>query len=179
MCVKEFIMRYLLGLVVLLCISIPSRADSFMFSFSGAGFSGSGMIEASQLTTSNIFLISSLSGMMNGQSILDTPNTQGVVFHGVNDSWGLDPTGSGIFFTDASGISWGLFLFDNPVRDVLFNNGSGFRTQVQLNIARVPEPSTWAMLVVALALITLFLRLSPSRRFQARKDSSKSFNFAR
>lgn len=163
-------MRYLLGLTLLLAVAIPSRADSFSFTFTSSTFSGSGLIEASQLAPSpslaNLFVISSLSGMMNGQAISMTANTQGIIFHRADDSWGLDPTGSGVYFTDAGGTSWSLFLFSQPIRNMLVNNAAGgFRTEVQLSIVRISEPSTLAMIAVGLALATLLFRRSARRSF--------------
>lgn len=149
-------MRCLLIVWTFLVISLPSRADTFTFSFTGVDlpYSGSGIINASQYSAiPTVFLISSLAGTMNSGDISMTSGSQGVICQNPDGTFGLDHTGSGIYFTDALGTGWGFYLFSGPLRSMLIGDAVGAaRTRINLDIERVPEPGTGLLIASSLLL---------------------------
>jgi hypothetical protein len=145
-------------LLMVLLMQPTAKADSFTFSFVSSTYSGSGFIQANQFVIPSIYIVSFISGSMNGLPLFVTPITQSVVYNvpGTN-LFTLDPTGSGIYFTTSDGTSWAMFRFDNPVSDIIVKNAGGPVTQIYLSIVRVPEPSTLLLLGIGLlGLVGLF-----------------------
>jgi hypothetical protein len=159
-----------LGLVSLIAAVAPASAAQYTFSFSGNSLfpfglqtlAGSGIFTTSDTGVSVIgddpsdlgFKILSVSGTVNGSNIVAPVNANGYGFYFVPTSAFpnfLDGTGS--TFSTAAGQS--VTFFDQSSNDMFrvntMGNGifSGFVTATSSPVvAAVPEPSTWAMMIL-------------------------------
>jgi hypothetical protein len=151
----------------------PAQAAEYLFGFSGSGFFGGSLNATGTLTTSDassvnplngftVQTITGISGVFNGSAI--TGLAPGVF--GANNLFYLTGPffvdGNGLGFTTAAGVSANLFV----------TNGSAFRVNTQGAglltglvtatatpvAAAVPEPATWAMLILGFGAIGYSLR---------------------
>jgi hypothetical protein len=94
---------------VLMSAGITAHADSFDFSFSGSTGSGSGTFTGSLTSTPGVYLITSVTGTTNGQTIANLlpPGTYPTSF-GVSGENDNDLYLNGAAFVDFAGISYVL-----------------------------------------------------------------------
>ena len=176
-----------LGLIgaaaVVICAAAPASAAQYLFNFSGNGFFGGTLNGSGTLTTDDISFVNALngytaqhitgiSGTFNGSAITgQAPGT-----FGANDLFYLTGPffvdGNGLSFKTASGIMGNLFI-TNDTSYRVNTQGAGLLTGLVTAsaspvAAAVPEPATWAMMLIGFAGIGLaFRRRRPAMLRQA------------
>ena len=167
--------------VIALCVSTaPALASEFMFDFStttpliGGSGSGSGSIFTDDITIDSrgftAQMITGISGNFNGSAItgLATPFGANNLYYVTGPSF-VD--GSGLGFVTAAGTNVNLF-FQDSVGSYRINTTSPFTSSfVQATssgaIAAVPEPATWAMMLLGFGAIGFKTRCVRSLRRSA------------
>jgi hypothetical protein len=145
----------------------PASASMYAFQFSGNSLFGNRTIEGTGVfTTSDVgvtvpgdndlgYKILSVSGEVNGSMITAPANANGYGYYFLTGPSFLDGTGSR-FFT-ASGLDVDFFnqSSNGRYRVNTFGTGGGFTGFVDTSfapvVAAVPEPSTWAMMILGFA----------------------------
>ncbi len=139
-----------------------ANAASYTFSFSGSGYTGSGTLTTSDTVTAgydqqNGYEITSFTGMVNGVAIGNIlPVATDIGGTPINNL--LYPSVSMLFDNQGIGFSWNgvnVNIYNDviPEQLELFIAGQG-STPIDFNltaVAAVPEPSTWAMMMLGLA----------------------------
>jgi hypothetical protein len=164
---------------VALASASPASAAEFAFNFSGTGFFGGALNGSGVLTTNDqsvvnpqngftVQAITGITGTFNGSNITGlAPGLFGAnnLFY-LNGPFFVD--GNGLGFTTASGVSANLFV----------TNGTSFRVNTQgaglltglvtasatQVTAAVPEPGTWAMMLLGFGAIGAVMRRRRSVR---------------
>lgn len=170
-----------LVLPALMSFTTPASAALISFSFSGSGFSGSGTFTTDDTNTiSNPFpcsgcadgpgsLVTAVTGSVNGQTItglgdVDSffSNTNRFYLSTTNDA--VDFGGIALIttadeyniFNGAYDGEDGLFILSNADSESLYLHP--IVGTAQLITSAVPEPATWAMMLVGLGIVGLAVR---------------------
>jgi hypothetical protein len=173
--------RLLGAAVIAICASTaPASASEFIFDFStttpliGGSGSGSGSIFTDDITVDSrgftAQTITGINGTFNGSTItgLATPFGANNLYYVTGPSF-VD--GSGLGFVTAAGTNVNLF-FQDSVGSYRINTTSPFTSSfVQATsseaIAAVPEPATWAMMLLGFGAIGFQIRRVRSLRRSA------------
>ena len=144
-------------------VSAPATAAQYMFGFSGTNLFGSPAMAVGNgvFTTSNVstvvggrtaFAITSITGVVNGSVIVaPTAATYGNYF----TDGGSFLDGTGLRFFTAAGNDIRFFFQDSvsKYRVNTFSPGAtGFVTATSSLVAGVPEPATWAMMILGFGM---------------------------
>ncbi len=157
-----------------LCAAAPASAAVYMFDFSGTGFFGGTLNGSGTLTTNDISFvnpvngytaqtITGITGTFNGSQITGlAPGTFGANnFFYLTGPFFVD--GSGLGFRTASGVSGNLFV-TNDTSYRVNTMGAGLLTGLvtarvtPVVAAAVPEPTTWAMMLLGFGAIGFAMR---------------------
>ena len=143
------------------------NAKTLMWSYSGPGNSGGGTFDAT-LQGDGSYLLDGVHGVANGQTITgldDFDGSDNVVFPPSPPNIGVDTLG--IAF-DAGGIAYNLYEDDgnfNPDSEFacgavycLITSESPTIALDSFTVTVVPEPATWAMMVLGLGALGAALR---------------------
>lgn len=162
--------RYLFGTALALCAlaSTPATAAEVMFDFSGSGFFGGTLNGSGTLTTSDesfvnpdngftVQKITGITGTFNGSAI--TGLAPGVF--GANNLFYLTGPffvdGNGLGFNTASGVAVNLFVTGGTAYQVNTQGAGLLIGRVTANAttvaAAVPEPSTWALMLLGFGFV--------------------------
>lgn len=164
-----------LGLIGAAAISMiastPASAAVYMFNFSGTGlFFGEALVGNGTLTTNDTSFVNPLngytaqtitgsSGTYNGSQITGLANVTGSnnLFY-LTGPFFVD--GNGLGFTTAAGAAVNLFVTtDTRYRLNAGGLSSGFvNASASAVTAAVPEPATWAMMLIGFGAIGLSVR---------------------
>jgi PEP-CTERM motif-containing protein len=147
-----------------LALTAPASASMYTFQFSGNSLFGNRTIDGNGVfTTSDVgvavpgdndlgYQILSITGEVNGSAIAAPTNANGYGYYFLTGPSFLDGTGSR--FLTASGLDVDFFnqSTNGLYRVNTFGNGGGFTGFVDASsavvVAAVPEPSTWAMMIL-------------------------------
>ena len=167
-----------LGLVsaatLALLAASPASAAQYLFDFSGTGFFGGTLNGSGTLTTDDVSFVNALngytaqtitgiSGTFNGSTITGLANVTGSnnLFY-LTGPFFVD--GNGLGFSTASGVSANLFV-TNGTSYRVNTMGAGLLTGLVTArvtpvtvAAAVPEPATWAMMLMGFGVIGAALR---------------------
>lgn len=142
-----------------LTVTQAEAARTFAFSFSGAGVSGSG-----RLTTADAgspYQITGITGTINGDAIT------GLSGYAAADNLLYYPTQpfvdfSGLSFTTASLGDWGMGWTGSAygITDSISNPSGACCgiTPLSLTVTAVPEPATWAMMLLGVGAMGFAMR---------------------
>ena len=158
---------------IALFASAPASAAQYLFNFSGTGFFGGTLNGSGTLTTNDVSFVNALngytaqtitgiSGIFNGSAITGlSPGTFGAnnLFY-LTGPFFVD--GNGLAFTTAAGVSANLFV-TNDTSYRVNTQGAGLLTGLVTAsaspvAAAVPEPATWAMMLLGFLGIGLAMR---------------------
>jgi hypothetical protein len=152
--------------------ALPASAATSLFDFSGTGFFGGTLNGSGTITTSDTSFtgtngftaqaITGITGTFNGSTI--TGLAPGL-FGANNLFYSSGPffvDGNGLGFTTASGVSANLFI-TNGTSYRVNTQGAGLLTGLVTAsatplVAAVPEPATWAMMLVGFGMIGAAVR---------------------
>lgn len=158
-----------------LCAAAPASAAQYLFEFSGTGFFGGTLNGSGTLTTDDTNFVSALNGYtfqnitgitgtFNGSTITGlSPGTFGAnnLFY-LTGPFFVD--GSGLGFRTASGVTGNLFV-TNDTSYRVNTMGAGLLTGLVTArvtpvavAAAVPEPTTWAMMLIGFGAIGVAMR---------------------
>lgn len=169
-----------IGAVIAMIGATPACAAVYDFNFSGTGlFFGEPLAGTGTLTTSDVSQVSSLNGYtyqtitgitgtFNGSQITGLANVTGSnnLFY-LTGPFFVD--GNGLGFSTAAGSSVNLFVTNGTQYRV--NAGglsTGFVTaRASPAMAAVPEPATWALMLVGFGAIGLSMRRRKTGLLQA------------
>ena len=162
-------MKYMIGLAAVLSATIvtPAAATDYSFSFSGSGIfgplTGSGIFSVADtpvMPGGSAFQITGISGAFNGSAITGLlPGFLGANNYYYKGNPFVDA--SGVSFSTAAGKSVNLLNQSSNgqyrVNTAPFDSGfvTASSSQVQ---AAVPEPTTWAMMIIGMGLIGAAMR---------------------
>lgn len=146
-----------------------ANATTFAWSYAGPGNSGSGTLSATAVGDGS-YSVDSIRGTANGQAIVGLDDTfngpDNTIFPPSPPNFGLDRFG--LSFDDAGGIQYNLYLNNPPFSDPAANCGVDYCLQtstadsalalMSFTLARVPEPATWAMMLLGLGGVGAALR---------------------
>ena len=153
----------------------PASATQYMFDFSGTGFFGGTLNGSGTLTTDDVSFVNALNGYtaQNITGITGTFNGSTITglapgFMGANNLFYLDGPffvdGNGLGFTTAAGVSANLFV-TNGTNYRVNTQGAGLLTGLVTAratpvsvAAAVPEPATWAMMLIGFGAVGVALR---------------------
>ena len=167
---RKFIL--LASALVSMAAAVPACASTYALNYSGV-FDGSGspLLASLRIVTSNTlnaaggYSINSVTGSVDGETVTgitpnpDAPNsTTGVSFTYDNNFFDANPVFNlnGLAF-ETSAASWNLWGTD-PDLYTLFKKVSGVRgytgaSDGSLTITAVPEPASWALLIVGFGMV--------------------------
>jgi hypothetical protein len=149
------------ALAAMMSVTVANAA-SYTFSFSGSGYTGSGTLTTSDTVTAGYdqqdgYEITSFTGMVNGVTIGDllavgtdvggAPVTN-LLYPSVPELF--DFQGFGFYL---NGAKASIYNYIDPSYFEIFIEGQGNKP-ISFNltaVAAVPEPSTWAMMMLGLA----------------------------
>ena len=172
--------RFTAAAALALVAASPACATQFDFDFSGNGFFGGTLAGTGVLTTDDTSFINptngytaqtitGISGTFNGSQI--TGLAPGLF--GANDLFYLTGPffvdGNGLGFTTAAGISANLFV-TNDTSYRVNTQGAGLLTGLVTATATaeapaaVPEPATWAMMLVGFGAVGYSMRFARRKR---------------
>jgi PEP-CTERM motif len=152
--------KSIIGLAFAFCcgMAAPALAETYSFSFTettdlfGSNIlNGSGTFTTSgpalEIGGQTAFAITGITGTVNGSTINPAAGTIGDYY--TTGPFFLD--GSGVNFATASGLTGNIFLQSN--NDLYRVNtlgpfASGYVSASSAPVAAVPEPSTWAMMIL-------------------------------
>jgi hypothetical protein len=175
--------KAILGLAIALTMTLPGAASAAVYTFSftpsqqliGGPVSGSGTFTTSdtsmQVGGQTAFEILSISGTVNGFQILAPTNASGYGNYFTTGASFLDGTGVTFFTAGSNGQNKVTFFNQSSnglYRVNTFSPGaSEFVNASSTLVAGVPEPSTWAMMILGFASIgLLYCRRNQYRRNQ-------------
>lgn len=161
----------------------PASAAEFLFNFSGNGFFGGTLNGTGTITTNDMSFISPTNGF-TAQSITGITGTfngspiTGLApgLFGANNLFFLTGPffvdGNGLGFTTAAGVSANLFV-TNGTSFRVNTQGAGLLTGLVTAsatpvTAAVPEPSTWAMMLLGFGVVGYSLRSARRRKTKLR-----------
>lgn len=152
-----------------LALTAPASAAEYIFNFTpsqaliGPPVSGSGTFTTSDVSTviggRTAFQITSITGMVNGSQIVAPTGNYGNYF--TTGPTFLD--GTGLRFFTQSGIDV-RFFFQDTVSRYRVNTFGAFGSSEYVNAtssratAAVPEPATWALMVIGFGAVGFALR---------------------
>ena len=155
----HIILKTTVGAAALLS-ALPASAAVFMFNFTpdtvffGSSYSGSGQFTTSDtaMTVGNqtAFSILSISGTANGSAIA-APAAAGISYGNYFTTGGFFLDGSGVNFRTAGGTQVSFFnqSNNNVYRVNSQSPGGSFTVNASSSaVAPVPEPATWALMLV-------------------------------
>lgn len=171
------VLKKRLGLIgaaaIAMVVSTPASATQYLFNFSGTGFFGGTLNGSGTLTTDDNSFVNALNGYtaQNITGITGTFNGSTITglapgFFGANNLFYLSGPffvdGNGLGFTTASGVSANLFV-TNDTSYRVNTQGAGLLTGLVTASASavtpaVPEPATWAMMLLGFGAIGVSLR---------------------
>lgn len=169
----------LIGTAIAMISATPASAAVFNFNFAGTGlFFGEPLVGSGTLTTNDVSQVSALngytyqtiteiSGTFNGSQITGLANVTGSnnLFY-LTGPFFVD--GNGLGFTTAAGSAVNLFV-TTGTRYRLNAGGlsTGFVTASASAVtAAVPEPATWALMLVGFGAIGVSMRRRTKARLQ-------------
>lgn len=158
---------------IALFAAAPASATEVLFNFSGTGFFGGTLNANGTLTTNDMSFINPLNGF-TAQSIIGISGTfngspiTGLApgLFGANNLFYLTGPffvdGNGLGFTTAAGVSANLFV-TNGTSFRVNTQGAGLLTGLVTAsatpiAAAVPEPATWAMMLVGFGAVGFSMR---------------------
>jgi hypothetical protein len=164
-------------------LTTPAAAQQANFNFSGSGFFGGTLNGTGVLTTNGTSFTNPLNGY-TAQTITGITGTfNGSAITGLSNVFGADNLyylsgpffvdGQGLSFTTAAGISANLFITNDTAYRVN-TQGAGLLTGIVTASSMpvtpaapsVPEPATWAMMLVGFGAAGYSLRRRNSRAMQ-------------
>jgi len=171
-----------LGLIgaaaIAMIVNTPASAAQYLFNFSGNGFFGGTLNGSGTLTTNDVSFINALNGYtaQTITGITGTFNGSAITglapgFSGANNLFYLTGPffvdGNGLGFTTAAGISANLFI-TNDTSYRVNTQGAGLLTglvtaSASQVVPSVPEPATWAMMLLGFGAIGFSVRRSRRR----------------
>lgn len=163
----------IIGAALALVAAAPASAAVYMFNFSGTGFFGGTLNGSGSLTTNDISFVNPTNGFtaQNITGISGTFNNSAITglapgVFGANNLFYLTGPffvdGNGLAFTTAAGVSANLFV-TNGTSYRINTQGAGLLTglvtaQATPVAAAVPEPGTWAMMLLGFGAIGMAAR---------------------
>jgi hypothetical protein len=157
------------ALATALCSTVANADTTWDFSYSGTGVFGSGQFVTGDDGAAR--LVTGISGVANGFAItgLSSYATANNILYVAGIADGIPVDSQGIAFSTASGITYALYYFggtlhpggylqmDNTVDDP---DGIGLNSVeiTALSIQAVPEPETYAMMLIGLGLLSYCTR---------------------
>ncbi len=174
MSITRLVKTGLFGAAALALFAAPASAADFMFDFTGSGFFGGTLNGSGTLTTDNVTFVNALNGYsaqtitgitgtFNGSAITGLASVTGSnnLFY-LSGPFFVD--GNGLGFTTASGVSANLFVTNDTAYRVN-TQGAGLLTGLVTArvspvaiTAAVPEPATWAMMLIGFGGIGVAMR---------------------
>jgi hypothetical protein len=149
-------MRFLTGALIAAAFGLATQAQAAVYDWSYSdpdGNSGSGMLDTTGL--SSPFTMVSITGSFDGLTITgptppgtccETPPNDNLIY--VPAPY-LDLPGIGFYTTD--GTAWNLYYTGAPSYNELNSGTFAPGTSGSFTLTGVPEPSTWAMMLVGFA----------------------------
>lgn len=180
---RKLTTRLLGAAAIALLASAPATAAQYLFNFTGSGFFGGTLNGTGTVSTNDVSFVNALNGY-TAQSITGISGTfngspiTGLApgLFGANNLFYLTGPffvdGNGLGFTTASGVSANLFV-TNDTSYRVNTQGAGLLTGLVTASASpvasaVPEPATWAMMLLGFAGIGVsFRRRRPAALRQA------------
>ncbi len=156
-------MRRILAALLLSLVAGAAHAQTFVFSYSGVGVSGSGTLTANQIAPGEYVVVAgtdtAIGGGVSGVlSLIVNPNSPNELYspsgYFLFDNVLLpssDPliTNGGLLFGDGTGGEVNLYS-NGPDAYVDYDN-TGFNVAINLDPSPAPEPATFALLATGLA----------------------------
>lgn len=156
--------------MALATVASPAAAADYVFNFSGTNlFGGQPLVGSGTLTTNGMTVkqngrdaqaITGITGIYNGSTITGLASVTGSDnFYYLTDKF---VSGNGLGFTTAAGTSANLFDSAGQYRINTTNPfQSGFVTATSTAVAAVPEPASWAMLILGMGAVGFAMRRRP------------------
>ena len=153
--------------MALAAVASPAAAADYFFGFSGTNlFGGQPLVGSGTLTTDGVTVtrngrdaqaITGITGTYNGSTITALASVTGSDnYYYLTDKF---VSGNGLGFTTAAGTNANLFDSAGQYRINTTNPfQSGFVTATSSAVAAVPEPASWAMLILGMGAVGFAMR---------------------